>query len=124
MFKLIVKGEASTNYKKLVDLNGVKCQDNFALGFGNTDFSFKENIKDGYMSFIFENNKLYTITEYISDRELSNEECIKLKKYTQGQWSDGIGEGFVQNPVKIKNRYVYISPWFFRQDVEITQTSL
>lgn len=34
-------------------------------------------------------------------------------EYTQGQWSDGIGEGFEQSPVPVGpgGGEYYISPW-------------
>jgi hypothetical protein len=37
---------------------------------------------------------LYVITEYESDRRLETDEEQRLIKYTSGQWSDGIGENF------------------------------
>jgi hypothetical protein len=78
------------------------------------------------MYFSFENEKLWTITQYFSNRELSNEELEILSDYTQGQWSDGIGEGFEQQPCFYDDNEeeVYISPWDINQEVEITQISI
>jgi hypothetical protein len=120
-YLIIIKGEASTGYKNLSELDGIDCQDNFAEYFDN-DFSFKDDIKSGYMYFSFENGKLWTITEYRSNRELSKEELEILSDYTQGQWSDGIGEGFEQQPCYYDE--VYIHPWSYGQEVEITQISI
>jgi hypothetical protein len=125
MYKITIKGEASTDYKWLSELNGVDCQDDFAEYF-DSDFSFKDDIESGYMYFSFENEKLWTITEYFSNRELSNEELEILSDYTQGQWSDGIGEGFEQEPCFYddNDEEVYISPCSTNQEVEIIQISI
>jgi len=125
MYKITIKGEASTDYKWLSELNGVDCQDDFAEYF-DSDFSFKDDIESGYMYFSFENEKLWTITEYFSNRELSNEELEILSDYTQGQWSDGIGEGFEQEPCFYddNDEEVFISPWHRNQEVEIIQISI
>lgn len=42
----------------------------------------------------------------------------ELKDYTQGQWSDGIGEGFEQFSYKeIDGEEIYISPWYHGQKI-------
>ena len=125
MYKITIKGEAKTDYDNLSELDGVDCQDDFAEYF-DSDFSFKDDVESGYMYFSFENEKLWTITQYFSNRELSNEELEILSDYTQGQWSDGIGEGFEQQPCFYDDNEeeVYISPWDINQEVEITQISI
>lgn len=125
MYKITIKGEAKTDYDNLLELDGVDCQDDFAEYF-DSDFSFKDDIESGYMYFSFENEKLWTITEYFSNRELSNEELEILSDYTQGQWSDGIGEGFEQEPCFYddNDEEVYISPCSTNQEVEIIQISI
>ena len=125
MYKITIKGEAFSDYENLSQLDGVDCQDDFAEYFGN-DFSFKDNIESGYMNFSFENGKLWTVTEYFSDRELSKDELEKLSSYTQGQWSDGIGEGFEQEPCFYDKdgEEVYVSPWKIGQVLETTQISI
>lgn len=121
MHKIKVIGEAQTDYKNLSDLDGIDCQDRFSDYFDN-DFTFVENVTGGYMKFKYENGKLMTHTIYNSDRLLTEEELEVLKDYTQGQWSDGIGEGFEQFPVYVNDEdEVYISPWFFGQEINITQ---
>ena len=125
MYKITIKGEAFSDYENLSQLDGVDCQDDFADYFDN-DFSFKDNIESGYMNFSFENGKLWTVTEYFSDRELSKDELEKLSSYTQGQWSDGIGEGFEQEPCFYDKdgEEVYVSPWKIGQVLETTQISI
>ncbi len=132
MWKITIKGEASTDYVDLKKLDGIDCQDEFSEYFDD-DFSFKDDVTNGYMFFKFEDNKLMTYTIYDSNRKLSQEELYELGEYTQGQWSDGIGEGFEQNPCYFDKNYtdedgnkgeVYISPWQMGQELEIVQEEL
>lgn len=122
MYQIKIKGEAKTNYKNLFKLKGIDCQDDFAEYFDG-DESYAQDIQSGYMKFIVENNKLMTITTYKSNRKLSDDELKNLADYTQGQWSDGIGEGFEQEPCMYDddNEEVYISPWFHGQVLKIEQ---
>ena len=119
---ITVKGEASTDYSNLKELDGISCEDEFSDYF-DMDTTYAEEVKGGFMSFKFENDILYTITTYDSSRELNEGELNSLMKYTQGQWSDGIGEGFEQNPCLITDdgEDVYISPWFYGQSIKISQ---
>ena len=121
-YKITIKGQAKTTHANLQELDGKYCQDNFADYF-DEDSSYYNAIKNGYMRFEFSDGKLWTITEYESERELTPDELHDLGEYTQGQWSDGIGEGFEQEPVMIDedDEDVYISPWFRGQELEITQ---
>jgi hypothetical protein len=121
MYKIKVIGEAQTDHQNLEELDGIDCQDRFSEYF-DSDFSFVKNVTGGYMEFKYENGKLMTYTVYNSDRLLTDEELNELMDYTQGQWSDGIGEGFEQFPVYLdENEEVYISPWFYGQDIKIIQ---
>ncbi len=44
---------------------------------------------------------------------LVTDELEILPDYTQGQWSDGIGEGFEQSPCAEENgEEIFVSPWF------------
>lgn len=127
MYKITIKGEASTNYPNPKELDGVDCQDDFAE---YSDFS--DDLDSGYMCFKFEDGKLMTYTVYSARREFSKEELEQLGEETQGQWSDGIGEGFEQYPCyNTREEYydeygdltdeVYISPWKPGQELEIKQ---
>lgn len=99
-------------------LNGIACQDDFAEFL---DEASEMGILSGYMSFESKNGELYTITTYLCDRELTKAEQEFLMNYTQGQWSDGIGEGFEQDPVYDEyGNEAYISPWFRGQDISIS----
>lgn len=123
--KIIIKGEAETDYENISVLSGIDCQDNFADYFDRSA-SYADAIKDGYMHFTVEDGKLMTVTEYISNRKLSDDELKELGRYTQGQWSDGIGEGFEQNECMIDDdgEEVFISPWFHGQTLQITQEEI
>lgn len=127
MWEITIKGEASKDYPNLKELDGIFCQDNFA------EYSdFKKDLESGYMSFKHENNKLITYTKYISKKEFTQEELIDLAEETQGQWSDGIGEGFEQEPCyyteepwgENNSTDVYISPWYHGQELEIKQEQI
>lgn len=122
MYKITVKGEAKTDYKDLSELDGIDCQDCFSEYFDKTSYS--KDVTSGYMHFEYKEGKLWTITQYNSTRELTPEELEDLLSYTQGQWSDGIGEGFEQQPCFYDedDEEVFISPWSPRQEVTITQT--
>lgn len=110
--------------KELACLDGVACDANFAEYFhesftvGTTVHEGEQDLIDagiesGYMWFEYDPEKkvLLVITEYEVAGKLPEETVEHLINYTQGQWSDGIGEGFEQNPVEIDGHDFYISPW-------------
>ena len=105
----------------LSQLDGIDCQDRFS------DYvsTFSGAVSGGYMRFEYEDGGLWTITEYKSNRKLTDDELNKLGEDTQGQWSDGIGEGFEQQPcTEIDDEEVYICPWYSGQKLIITQEQL
>lgn len=140
MYKIIVKGEAKTEYPILSELNGISCHERFSEYFDRGKFA---GVTGGYLKFVLEDEKLFSVTTYDSSRELSADELEELKEYTSGQWSDGIGEGFEQEPCHTgtvafnkydpkyddyedqddadNDRNVYISAWFNGQVITITQ---
>ena len=121
-FEIIVKGLAKTDYKNPAELNGVSCQDDFVEYIR---WHFVSKLNYGYMSFKFEDNQLFTITRYIANEELTVGELSGLGTYTQGQWSDGIGEGFEQQACYYnKGEEFFISPWYRGQTITITQKAL
>ena len=77
----------------------------------------KAGVSGGYLEFVYDKEleKLFAETSYDCPRELTNEEQKILVEYTQGQWSDGIGESFEQQEVD----GVYISPWYSGQTVKV-----
>jgi len=98
-----------TDPTELKSLDGVDDQSCF------TDYMSQEEevISGGYLEFRYDEktNQLIAETKYDITRELTEEEIRELVDYTQGQWSDGIGEGFEQNSVYRGNDEYYISPW-------------
>lgn len=144
-YKIVVKGDAKTDYPLIGELDGISDQENFAEYF-DRDFTFRKNIKSGYMQFAVEDDVLMTVTTYYSDRELTKKELDKLLDYTKGQWSDGIGEGFEQNECHEgtvafnvydpnyddyanqeeadADRRVFISAWHGKQVATIEQTKV
>jgi hypothetical protein len=118
MYKIIIKGEAKTDYENLKRLNGVSAHEEFSDYFGEDEQSLiDKDVCNGYMHFEFKDNKLWTVTTYESDVELTQKEIDVLADYTQGQWSDGIGEGFEQYPCMFTedNEEIYISAWHDKQ---------
>lgn len=104
----IIKGRA------LKKFTGIECEENFTEYIDANEMPFKDVLGEGYMYFRFaperRGEKLMVHTEYVISRFLEPEEARKLVKYTQGQWSDGIGEGFEQKEVNSDGDF--LSPWF------------
>jgi hypothetical protein len=110
------------NAKDITILDGVDDQSNFVEYMDEEDYPFVSNLGGAYMEFKVRDGKLYTITEYDikNDYNLTETELQQLADYTQGQWSDGIGEGFEQFPCAEEDgEEIYLSPWCRGQDVEI-----
>lgn len=133
-YKITVKGLAKTDHYDLSELDGIDCQDEFTEYFSkrykdddNEQALIDKKVHSGYMRFAYEKGDLWTITEYHCDEKLTEEELDILSEYTQGQWSDGIGEGFEQEPCFYtqdedgEDIEVYVSPWSYNQKVTITQ---
>ena len=89
-----------------------------------------KKLKDGaYMKFRHDKTlrELMVSVTYIAKEKLDKTEIDELRDYTQGQWSDGIGEGYEQTPAcqTAEGYSVYISAWhqgqvaaIFRSDDE------
>jgi hypothetical protein len=126
MGKVIIKALAGDSYvgeegvSDRSKLNGIYCQDEF-VEYMHEDF--KSKLSSGYMDFRFEDGKLWTYTVYSTREVLSEDEVKRLGEYTQGQWSDGIGEVFEQFPCDHESdgAEIYLSPWYHGQKLEIKQ---
>lgn len=124
MNKVIVKGEAQAfdrDYnpitgEDLQKFHGIDSDDCFTEYMRPQRVSAMNDLSGGYMHFEYENGKLWTITEYESKRVLNDQELEELQSYTQGQWSDGIGEVFEQFPCNSDEDY--ISPWYRGQEIK------
>lgn len=64
---------------------------------------------------------LFAVTKYHCNEELSDTELAELARWTQGQWSDGIGEGFEQFPIERDGQDFYVSAWHLNQDLSVCQ---
>lgn len=63
------------------------------------------------MDFRFEDGKLWTYTVYETTKKLTKKDLKELGEYTQGQWSDGIGEGFstvTKKVEKVRKNYTKV----------------
>lgn len=129
--KITIKGQAQvtgaksgktwTSRRKLTSLDGLCCEDVFSDYFHDEQRKLEEHagVMGGQLEFKYEDGKLYATTTYECSRKLTDEEEKVLVDYTQGQWSDGIGEGFEQH----EQRDAYISAWYFGQTVEVMYES-
>jgi hypothetical protein len=119
MFKVVFKAPAKIRWESsdlgLSTLDGVDCDDCFCDYFYEQWMS--DTITHGYMRFEYDPvaNQLITVTEYKSAKMLTSVELNELADYTQGQWSDRIGENFEQEPM----REAYISPYSHDQTVSM-----
>jgi len=126
MKQLIIKGEAKAYLEdqegenfglsdlQLQECNGIEIPDNFADYIDDDIIASK--VKSGYTKFVYEDGKLWSVCTYELKASLSQDEIDYLVDYTSGQWSDGIGEGFEQEPCSYINGVkLYISPRFFGQ---------
>ena len=128
MYKITIKAKAGDyNPDHLDQLDGQDCQDDF------TDYLHDEHesmitkgLRNGYMKFQSIDSVLWVITEYESDEKLTEPELDLLVDYTQGQWSDGIGEGFEQEPCGYddNDEEIYVSPWFHGQVAIVEQNKI
>ena len=123
MYKIRITGEAKTDTADLGACDGIDCQDCFT---DYIDDNFDGAISGGYMHFEIIDGVLTTVTEYESTRELTKTEVKELEEYTQGQWSDGIGEGFEQQECGYDKNDddIFISPWFHGQVLATEQIKL
>lgn len=144
MYKIIIKGKSGEvdpvnfpkeKYQEIVDS---AYEDTDFTEYFHRSYNFgggqkRENqqklidkgVNSGYMSFKLIDGEIWTVTEYLSPYELDDDELQILKDYTQGQWSDGVGEGFEQHPImEYEGEDVYLSPWHREQELEVEQKEI
>lgn len=123
-YEITVSGDNNSDYEdlELLAKNTEDCHAEFSEYF-DMDATYKDVVIGGYMDFQFEDGKFKTETYYESNRRLTDTELEHLKEYTVGQWSDGIGEGYEQEPAFIddEGEEVYVNPWHSKQVVTIKQ---
>jgi hypothetical protein len=130
MYKIILKGLAGrTNALNKSILHGVRCEDDFGDYLNGSRYGqqllIDKGVKNGYMSFKYEDGKLYVIVSWKSKEKLDENEIQVLIRYTQGQMSDGIGEGFEQYPCTYEGgEEIYVSPWYRGQILTATQREI
>lgn len=110
------KSIAKEDQKRRID--GIDCQDCFTDYMDSGDCSAVDSLSGGFMRFSYENDNLYVIVEYRCIKQLTETEGKELIEYTQGQMSDGIGEGFEQRECNDEGDFV--SPWYYGQKLEIS----
>jgi hypothetical protein len=89
----------------LRSLDGIASDENFCDHIDGAILKSMENaqLSNGKLRFVFDEKlkRLLGVTEYLSNRELSDQELLSLKQYTLGQWSDGIGSNFFQERMDV-----------------------
>jgi len=118
VYEIKIKGEARAN-SNIHDCDFISDPTCFCDYIDN-DFGA---LSGGFLMFRVEDDILWSITSYKSSRELTEAELKQLSEYTQGQWSDGVGEVFEQMPCG-KDRYgedIYISAWHPGQELIVEQ---
>jgi hypothetical protein len=123
-YQIKVIGLAETEYKHIQELDGISCQDEFVEYLDAS--ILKDKLITGYLEFKIIVNNLYSVTTYTSIEKLTDDELLELGTYTKGQWSDGIGEGFEQNPCRYgsNGEEVFISPWYYGQEIQVVQEEI
>lgn len=120
---IVVAGDAKTDFPNPELLNG--------YGEDQTDFVEyidipAAKIKDGsYMDLLWNkaDMKLYSVNKFVTGSPLNEEQMKSLGEQVSGQWSDGVGEVFEQNPVMQddEGNDVYVSPWHIEQELHVSQ---
>ena len=110
----------------LLPLETLSIEDSFV---DYMDKSLSTKFKSGYTTFEVEEHKgryyLYSICTYeckddLTQKDFSKEEIDKLIRDTQGQWSDGIGEGFEQYPAfEYEDYEIFINCWVKDQKIQV-----
>ena len=130
MYTVLVTGLAHTYYPNLSRLDGLVADGaNLSEYFSEAE-TCNGAVSGGNLYFKVVDGELITHTEYQSTRRLTQAELLQLAQKTQGQWSDGFGEGFEQQPVFTDNSWqsedgdsdVYVSPWCRNQVLKVQQT--
>ncbi|MEY4572908.1 MAG: hypothetical protein RLZ10_2165 [Bacteroidota bacterium] len=118
MKQIIIYGKSGDYNAVASECDDIECPDDFVEYIDNE--VLRKKLYSGYMTFENRQGVLYTITTYdVKEGQiLTEKEIEELKDYTQGQWSDGIGEGFEQFSYKeIDGEEIYISPWYHGQKI-------
>lgn len=119
---IIVAPCGHTNLKDISKVYDIECEDDFVEYIPDKNESTRSKLVDGYMDFVVQNGKIHTRTTYTvkDDSEITPEDKEFLIDYTQGQWSDGIGESFEQYPcMEEDGEEIFISPWYYKQKAQL-----
>lgn len=85
-------------------------------------------VRNGTLSFEFDGKRLWTVTTYECDRELTGDELTLLADHTRKQWNEGRGYLFAQVPCaklgKDLLEEVYLYPGAEGQELAAVQTKV
>lgn len=84
----------------------------------------KEFFTSSIARFEYDGTTLFIVVDYFSNKIPTPKQANDIANYTQGQWGDGIGEGYEQQPVILQNDQedmeFYISMWHQGQKPKVT----
>jgi len=109
MLKVIVYGTAIVSSGTKQEATKAECSTDFAEYYEGP-----LKLESGFASFRYDPDMddLLVETVYLIDGDtFEYNDLMDLVDYTQGQWSDGIGEGYEQYPAFGCEGEVYISMW-------------
>lgn len=121
-YKITINGTAKPNVAvKHIEVNNIWSDDSDFIEYMSGPLK-ELFVGESYLEFVKEGRSLYSVVVYHSKKKLNKSQLKYLSDYTQGQWSDGIGEGFEQNPCgNVNGKELYISPWHNKQELIVTQ---
>ena len=95
-FQTTADGRMVEDPDELRSLEALEYDEVFSDYFERGSTLVDAGITGGLLRFTYDEKaqRLYGVTEYSLSRPLTAEECLLLRDYTMGQWSDGIGENF------------------------------
>lgn len=126
MFKVRIEGRAKANVSvKNIEVNNIHGDDSDFVEYMRDGGLKSKIVGEAYMQFEKKGGSLFSVVEYEVSEKLSDKEMQELADYTQGQWADGIGECFEQNPCgNVDGKDLYISPWTSSQVVSVSQSEI
>jgi hypothetical protein len=120
------RDEDVTNLDVLKHFDGLSGQDKFS---DYADDDLRKVISGGHLNFFRKNREIWVETTYDVICEKVAEllpHINNIIEYTSGQWADGIGEGFEQEPREFEGIFYYIQSWGWKQEYtfSISEASL
>lgn len=108
--------DATAYYNKIMEaINNTRLPNEGKRGLAVyiDDEAMKRKVFSMYPTIEIHKDELFGVMEIKTAEKLSDSEIQILKEESTGQYSDGWGEGFEQNAIKVENGELYVSFWDF-----------